>query len=354
MAALDDFLALNDELAALARAKIPLELGLRGLSVNVSGRLKRLEDRVAARLEEGCSLPEAVREAGALVSPTYTAVIEAALAADRLPEALEAVVQFGRTVQDLQRRIVQALIYPALVAVLAYLFFCLFVSFEVPALLSTQRVFRFDPGVVFPILEWLYRTSPIWMLWTPPLVLLTLFVLAQLSAGVSGQSRSVVDAGWSGLWRCTWVPGVARTYADLDCANTAGLLALLLEHGLPLPRALRLTGAATHSFRLQRACTELANGVEEGRDLRELVRAQHTWPPLFAELLTAGAADSQLPAALRQASVAYGRRAQRRADWIRKFVPVLLTFVGGGTITLLYALALFAPLRWLLLQLGAP
>ena len=82
---LDDLISLNHEIAALARAGIPLELGLRGLASGTGSRLTRLADRLADRLASGRSLPDALAEEGPAVSPVYTSVIEAGLASGRLP-----------------------------------------------------------------------------------------------------------------------------------------------------------------------------------------------------------------------------------------------------------------------------
>ena len=57
--ALEDLIALNDEIASLVRAGVPLELGLSGFASSVSGRLRRLTDGLAERMKAGASLSAA-------------------------------------------------------------------------------------------------------------------------------------------------------------------------------------------------------------------------------------------------------------------------------------------------------
>ena len=54
--------------------------------------------------------------------------------------------------------------------------------------------------------------------------------------------------------------------------------------------------------------------------------------------------DGALLPALRHAAAAYHRRARHQSDLLRLFLPIFLTIAVGGTVTALYALALFASL----------
>jgi len=66
---LDDLIVLNQEIAVLVKAGIPLELGLRGLSGSVPSRLGHLAERLADRLSNGLSLVEALEHELPDVSP---------------------------------------------------------------------------------------------------------------------------------------------------------------------------------------------------------------------------------------------------------------------------------------------
>ena len=111
---LDDLILLNREIAALVKAGVPLELGLRGLAGSVGTRLGQLSERLSKRLAMGQSLPDALAEEGPAVSPVYTAVMEAGLASGRLPEALESMAVSGQVLQETRRRVWLAILYPAL------------------------------------------------------------------------------------------------------------------------------------------------------------------------------------------------------------------------------------------------
>ena len=86
--ALEDLIAFNDEMAALIRAGVPLDQGLRSMRHEVPGRLGKLTTLLSERLEKGESLEHALGEMGDTVPPIYSAVVIAGLRAGRLAAAL--------------------------------------------------------------------------------------------------------------------------------------------------------------------------------------------------------------------------------------------------------------------------
>ncbi len=75
---LERFIALNDEIAALTRIGIPLDLGLRDLGREMPGRLGAATERLRQRLAEGQSLETAFRDACGDFPPAYQAIVAVA------------------------------------------------------------------------------------------------------------------------------------------------------------------------------------------------------------------------------------------------------------------------------------
>src|SRR4051812_331638 len=88
---LDQLAALSDEVAALARAGVPLDRGLAALAGDMPGRLGAMAGEISRRLEEGQSLGCVMQELGGSLPPAYGHVIMAGLKAGRLSAALEGV-----------------------------------------------------------------------------------------------------------------------------------------------------------------------------------------------------------------------------------------------------------------------
>ena len=95
---LEQLAALSDEIAALSRAGVPLDRGLKELARELPGRLGRVAGSVGDQLTLGQPLAQIVADLGALLPPAYQTVIAAGLRAGRLPAALEGVSRSARRV----------------------------------------------------------------------------------------------------------------------------------------------------------------------------------------------------------------------------------------------------------------
>src|SRR6266496_5805088 len=74
----DDLITLNEEIAGMARAGLPLDQGLAALAREMGrGRLQRVTKELAADLQEGRTLPEAFDRQGTRVPPFYAGLVSA-------------------------------------------------------------------------------------------------------------------------------------------------------------------------------------------------------------------------------------------------------------------------------------
>ncbi len=136
---LDQFIALNDELAALVRAGVPLERGLIEAGRDLQGRLGALSTEMGRHLGEGKLLPEVIENSGGALPDVYRAVIEAGIRSGRLSRALEGMASIARGYAEARRAVGMALLYPLIVASLAYTLAVLFLTQITPRFVSASR-----------------------------------------------------------------------------------------------------------------------------------------------------------------------------------------------------------------------
>ncbi len=331
---LDDLIALNREIAALVRAGVPLELGLRGLRGSVPSQLGRLADRLADRMSQGRSLVEALEQEGPAVSPIYTAVVGAGLQSGRLAETLDSLTLTAQVEQDARQRVSLALINPAIVAVIGYASLLLFVVAVAPAYLATAEDFRFPDTLTFQILRGLHRTVPYWG-GVIPIAVLVAFVSLVLTPG----RRDGLFRAWN------WVPGLAWMRRSLNLAQFLELWWLQISHGLPLETALRRAGDATDDGRLRDAVSRIGDELHRGGTLATALPGAMSLPPMMRWMLAASEQQGTLLETLHLLAESYRRRALQRAALVKFWLPVLATFFISGFIVLTYSLLFFIPLR---------
>jgi general secretion pathway protein F len=137
---------------------------------------------------------------------------------------------------------------------------------------------------------------------------------------------------------------------DARLASFSEILGLLVQHEVPLAPAVRLAGDASGDAELSKSAGQLGNALASGIQLGTSTTAARSGelPRFLVWLIGAGETKQVLAPFLNQTAEMYRRSAIKRAEWIRFYLPLLMTLVIGGVAVLLYALALWVPLTNLL------
>lgn len=334
---LDDLISLNQEISAFVKSGIPLELGLKGLSGSVDSRLGKLSDRLATRMADGRNLSDALADEGPAISPVYLAVIEAGLASGKLPDALESLTASTQVIQEIRRRMFLALLYPMLCLFVAYLMLCLFLSVIAPQVINTVESFATSWPVEF--LRILVRNRD-YLTMVIPSVALTIVVVVTLLR------RTVMGGRCGRFFLFRWVTG-----RSLDWAQFMEILSLQVEHGTPLAQAFVLAADSTEDRRLHRDARKVSEELTRGNSLATSLQTVKSLPPLVRWMLATGEMQGTLAYTLRQLCEIYRRRALRRSQIMKIWIPVAMTIVFTTLIGTTYGLAFFIPLRSFLLEL---
>ena len=336
---LEDFVVLNDEIRSLVRAGIPLDVGLRGTASRADGRLANVADQLSEQVSQGRSIEEAIESVGNAIPAAYRSLLAAGKRSGRLPELLSSLSQMAQSLAHLRRQLRLALIYPTIVFVLSYGLFTGFVLIVVPQLLRSHVVFRTEETFVTQTMRSLTETVGVWGPIVPGVLIVfgILMVLQHL----------FLSGGRQLLGGIRWLPGAH----DVALSRFSRVLALLVEHDVPLPQACRLSGASAGNSALHQAGERLANHVEAGNSLSSAVNAESRLPAFLKWLMTVGEQQGSLASSLYQATSVYEHRALAKLDWFRRVIPPTLVLLVGGAITLVYGLSLFIPMTELLRSL---
>jgi general secretion pathway protein F len=341
---LDQLVALNDEIAALVRSGVPLEPTLAEMGRDSGGALGQLGPVLAAHMQSGVSLPDALRAEEGRFPPVYRTIVEAGLRAGRLSAALEAMSDFARELAELRRQIGAALVYPLIVFVIAYGLFLVLTIDLIERFRDAYETFHLPLHGPLTLLIWIAKQVETWW-WAPPAVVAGLIVWWLSTGGAhllsfAGPARPLA-----------WLPGLGKIGRYFQCANFARLLALLVEHQVPFPEGLRLSADATCDRALRHAVGSMAAFIEQGGTSSPRGTAATEFPPFLDWILWQAARGENPVRLLRHAAEIYRRRAVNLTNWIKLTFPMLVALVIGGGITLFYALALFAPLTTFLKDL---
>lgn len=359
----EELIALNDEIATLVRAGIPLELGLRQLSGSVSTTLGHVSQQIALHLDSGQPLTKSLSETLPGLPRVYVAVVDAGLKSGNLPRALELMSRFVQQGLELRQRIEFAFMYPLTVFILAYVLFLVLVIDAAPrwAAVWGEFVSTTDPSI--QLFMWLSREYLYWV-WIPPAIVV-LAIIWWFTAGrrsfLSDRQVNVVSSVMLILvprrhrisrWLLGFMLDSLHVVHFWRWSNFCELLSTLLEHQVPLPEAMNLAADATGDNDIHELMSAVSAELETGKSMSEAMRTQSRVPPYLRSVLGSAQHSMALQNALRHGAEIYRSRASFRADMIKMWLPLLLVVVLGGGTALVYALTMSLPLRALYWQLN--
>lgn len=330
----EQLMLLHQELAALSRAGLPLDRGLRQLAADLPGGLGRLANSVAARLERGEPLEEALRACRSPDHRVYAAVIAAGMRSGDLNRALEGIVAHARASGELRRSLVAELLYPAILLLVSFglLEFSLRKLWPVSALMSE----RFDAAGGW--MAWVNVGGGAWLNWG---------WLAQLLLGGVAVSLALLLVRGTSLRSGARRGGPLHAYrVSHALARFCDLLALMFERSVPLPEAVALAGEAAGWRPLATAAARTSERLRRG----EPVRAEAPVPETVVWLLSSVTADRS--DALRREARRYRARAQRQGRWLTTWLPLMVSIAIGISFIVLLAVVNLGPFLNVLFRLS--
>lgn len=335
---LDELAVLNDELAALVRAGVPLEPGLARLGGEMPGRLGRCARELADRLGRGEALEDVLADPRMGFPRMYVAVLRAGLRSGRLAPALELFAETLARLRDTRRAVVGALVYPLLVIFLA------------------TQLGLFTASRILPSIHWATLafggTPPGWQeIWLPWAIAGAVLALGTFIWWLRSRRADLLvpgDVGNAFAW-LPWMWSVAKWSRQ---AILVDLLRLLVGQGMPLPEALRGAAQATADPRTVRAAEAAAVRIEEGKPMADGPPGRGDLSPLLRWLMVVAHREDRLLPALEAASQRYHQRVILSAHRARILLPVLITLATAGIVALMYAWFVFIPYTNLLRTLS--
>ena len=328
-------LALVTRLAAsLLQSGMPLEQVLTAVAEQADdAQAAKLLTAIRSQVMAGESLPAALSRFPRAFSPLYRGLTAAGTETGRLPEVMARLADYLDARLALRQKFVVALIYPALVTIVAIGVIAVLVTYVVPQVVSVYQQSRQTLPLLTQALiatsDFLRATGWLWL--TVIAIAAGAFIVAWRREG----TRARIHAA---LLR---VPAAGHLASSLDTARYASTLAILVGSGAPLLRALEAACDVVRMIPLARAARTAAGLVREGVSLSRALKEQNVFPPVLIHLVANGEQSGALAPMLVRAAAELEREAERRLTWIAALIqPTLIVLMGGIVLVLVLAVML--------------
>jgi general secretion pathway protein F len=282
------------QLATLAQVS-PLEEALRTIARQTEkDQVREILMSVHGSVLEGRRLSEAMAREAASFPPLYRGMVAAGEGSGTLPVILERLAGLLERQAQVRSKVLSAVAYPAILAVVAaFVVFALMV-FVVPRVVEQFE----DVGQQLPFLtRAVIGTSHFLAAWWWAL-LAAIVVIAIV--GARALRDEALRLRFDGF--LLKVPLLGRLLRDLHAARMARTLSTMVASRLPLLEGLKLTTETVHNRALRRATAQIAESVRTGGSLSGALKRAGLFPPLLVYLAASGEASGRLDLMLERAA----------------------------------------------------
>ena len=312
--------AFTRELSTLLAVGIPLLEALDTLHRQHKGAfadaLLRLRDRVAG----GVSLADAMAEQPGLFDELSTSMVRVGESAGTLELVLEQLADFKERSAALRNRITTALIYPAIVALMAVAVSIFLMTFVVPQLLAglleAGRPLPFATRVVKGLSDGLLQWW--WLL-----------LLVSFSTVVGVVLALRTPAGLLRLHRLQLrIPLLGELVRKQAITRVSVVMASLLRSGIVFDHAVRIAAGATPNLVLRDALLRVEQAVTGGRDISLAIEQTRAFPPLVVQVFSVGQDSGRLEEMLDRLARDYDAQVALAAGRFTAVLePILILFL---------------------------
>jgi len=310
----------TEELSDLLNAGLQLEPALRAMErrEELSG-VKDVTRILRQEVRDGSSFSAALKKASPSFSELYRSLSQAGEISGALGTILRRQAHYLVTMQELQSKVLAALIYPA------FLFFSgigvalLFVVYLIPKLtMLLDSTGAEMPGVAKLMVSASEFLKSYWWL----------FILL-IGAGVLG-FRAWIKAEKN---RPAWdeaklkMPGVGKILCSRFYVQLLETLANLVGNGLPLLRALELARNSTQNLYLRKKMDEVIEIVGEGGALSRSFKKVGFFPPLLIDMVGVGEQTGDIAKSLEKAAERYDKELTKKIEALSALIQPVIVVV---------------------------
>ncbi|MEO7244143.1 MAG: type II secretion system inner membrane protein GspF [Rubrivivax sp.] len=324
------------QIAGLVGSGLPLERALTALADEAEDQRQReLVAHLRAEVNSGSSFARALASAPREFDDVYRAVVAAGESSGALGPVLERLADDLEERQLLRAKLIGAMLYPAIVSLIAIVIVTFLVTYVVPQVATVfTNSKRALPGLTVAMMG----LSDFVRHWGWALAL-------ALAAGAAGfvalrRGDAFRERSDAALLRLPLVGRLARGY---NAARFGGTLAMLAGAGVPILKALQAAAETLGNRAMRADALDALVQVREGAPLASALASKKRFPgllPMFARL---GEQTGQLPVMLQRAANQLSAEVQRRALALATILEPLLVVVMG-VVVLLIVLAVLLPI----------
>lgn len=281
--------------------------------------------QVRQDVEEGSTLAAAMNRHPKVFDQLYSNMVEAGETGGILDLILQRLSTFIEKIVKLKRDVVSALIYPAAVILLAIVAIAVIMVVVIP---QFQNIFLglLGPGEPLPLPTRIVVGISSFLAGWGGLTILAVIIASTVGLKFyykTPKGRKVIDT------ILLKVPILGPIFLKIAIARFSRTLSTLLSSGVPILQSLDITARTAGNVVIENAIIQIRDGVEQGKNFVEPLRASEIFPHMVAQMVGIGEQTGALDAMLGKIADFYEQEVDAAiANLLTLIEPALIGFLG--------------------------
>ncbi len=329
-----DITVFTRQISTMLVTGVPLVQSLKLVSNNhKKAEMKSILLSVTRAVEAGTPMSKAMRTASSHFDALYTDLVATGELSGNLAEVFERLATYREKSEELRAKVIKALIYPAMV---------ILVALGVSYLMLTQVIPEFEKmfsgfGADLPWFTRQVLDLSAWMQnWGPFMGLgaLSLIISARILVNRSDSFRLMMDRALLKL------PVLGPVLSKAAIAKFSRTLATSFSAGIPILTSLKTTSKTSGNMHYQLAVEEVHRDTAAGMPMYVAMRNCDVFPELVLQMVMIGEESGRLDDMLNKVATIYEFEVDNTVDNLSKILePLIIVFLGvvvGGLVTAMY------------------
>jgi len=317
------------QLSDLLEAGLPLSAAIETAAEQTShARMKSVLELMKARINEGKTLSQAMREQPGVFAPFYVHLVHAGETGGMLGSVLMRLADYAEKRSEIKSQVTAAVAYPAFIVLVGIATVCFLLGVIIPRLASLFADFHQSlplPTRILLDVSELFRHDA----WLVALVAV---------AAYAALKKLARDERWA-LRRdrlLLRIPAFREWIMSQELAQFARTLGSLLENGVPILQALDVSEKTLDNRAFQQSVSSLQEPVRRGVPLSRALKELPLFPANIRNLVAVGEEGGSVDKALLKIADRYDGQAQRGLKVAMALLePTLILLIGlilGGVV----------------------
>src|SRR5882672_10096464 len=335
---LQELATFTQQLANLLHSGMPLTVALnsmthlqsKGIPADVTKELKQ-------DVMEGRSLSDAMAKQPRIFSDLYVNMVKAGESSGALVDVLRRMADHFERFAQVQAKFTSALIYPAFVAVVGVGIMFFFMTYMLPKFMSIFQ--GMDVPLPF-VTQILVKISHLFAgYWWAMIAVVILFFALFKRFQSSTEGRRKLDQ-----WKMK-MPLFGKVIKLNLFGQFARTLSTLLENGVPVLTALKITEQIIPNVMIKDAISKTREEVTDGKTIAQPLARSKIFPQLMVDLVKIGEETGDVPGALKNVADTYENELSIALRVLTNMIEptmIIIMAVGVGFLLLSVLSAMFA------------